>query len=57
MTDYITKECDCGAEIQIPADGEKHDAECPKCNLTMVCDEAGDILQFIEHVNELKDVK
>lgn len=48
---YYKIECNCGAEVQIPA-GEKCSAECPKCGLTIVCDETGDILRFVEHVRD-----
>ena len=46
MTEVIN-ECDCGAEIRTPYDGERHSPRC-KCGLIACIDEDGDIEKFVK---------
>ena len=46
MTEVII-ECDCGAEIRTPYDGERHSPRCSECGLIAFIDEDGDIEKFV----------
>ena len=43
----VINECDCGAEIRTPYDGERHSPRC-KCGLIAYIDEEGDIEKFVK---------